>query len=193
MLEQLLQYRWIIIFALGLLCIIIILLLTDDSKKKKKVKKQEPTKEASELELVLKAMEDNSNQKKAVSFEQEQEENAIISYQELLAVAHGGNASVQENDAMKEIEESILASQIAIEENALEENTIENDITNSIENEVIIPNETTGEDIISEEDIKEEPKKFKNSEFISPVFGREKPKETNDDFLKALKDFRSNL
>ncbi len=39
-------------------------------------------------------------------------------------------------------------------------------------------------------DIKKEPPKFKNSEFISPIFG----KATNgDDFLKELKDFRSNL
>ena len=38
----------------------------------------------------------------------------------------------------------------------------------------------------------EEPKKFKSSEFISPIFGKDSNK-TNDDFLKELKDFRSNL
>jgi hypothetical protein len=32
--------------------------------------------------------------------------------------------------------------------------------------------------------------KFKNSEFISPIFGKAKD---NDEFLKELKDFRSNL
>ena len=36
----------------------------------------------------------------------------------------------------------------------------------------------------------EEQPKFKNSEFISPIFGKD---SNNDEFLKELKDFRSNL
>ena len=39
---------------------------------------------------------------------------------------------------------------------------------------------------------KEESKKFKSSEFISPIFGKDSNR-TNDEFLKDLKDFRSNL
>ena len=45
---------------------------------------------------------------------------------------------------------------------------------------------------VEQVEVKEETKKFKSSEFISPVFGKDSNR-TNDDFLKALKDFRSNL
>lgn len=47
------------------------------------------------------------------------------------------------------------------------------------------------EDVVNTKE--DEQKKFKNSEFISPVFGKDKPKESNDEFLQSLKDFRSNL
>ena len=40
--------------------------------------------------------------------------------------------------------------------------------------------------------IRQEPKKFKSSEFISPIFGKDSNR-TNDEFLQDLKDFRSNL
>ena len=48
------------------------------------------------------------------------------------------------------------------------------------------------EDVVNTKE-EDEQKKFKNSEFISPVFGKDKPKESNDEFLQSLKDFRSNL
>ena len=78
-------------------------------------------------------------------------------------------------------------------------------------------------DIIDELDIDEKPKKFKNSEVLSPVFGRDIPNyeyktinsfantnnkveveqvagdsvdneiKKNEDFLKALIEFRNNL
>ena len=42
-----------------------------------------------------------------------------------------------------------------------------------------------------------EPKKFHNTEFISPVYGKESPESVNarknEEFLNSLKDFRNNL
>ncbi|MBR3362301.1 MAG: hypothetical protein IKG40_00060 [Bacilli bacterium] len=125
-----------------------------------------------ELEKVFKQMSEDLEEKevpkKAVrEFEREQEENAIISYQELIK-----QAEAKRNNPLADLKE-------------LEEiNT-------------------------KQPKINEEPKTFKNSEIISPIFGTQKPEEymeekrkreknlyentTNLEFLKNLKDFRDNL
>ena len=139
------------------------------------------------------------------NFENEQEENSIISYQELLK-------SVKEKK-----ESEIKVTPVKIEEDKIEIKEFDN------------------EDTVRIETIKESDKKFKNTDFISPIFGkqdnkikyptvpklkREEKEETlslfdsldidyeekivdtkkleaeikkNDDFLKALKEFRKNL
>lgn len=137
------------------------------------------------------------------NFENEQEENSIISYQELLN-------SVKEK---KEIESKVTP--VKIEDDKIEIDEFDN------------------EDTIRIEPVIDSSKKFKNTEFISPIFGRQDNKmkyptvpklnkeddkislfdsldieyqekiidtkkldeeiRKNDEFLKALKDFRKNL
>ena len=91
------------------------------------------------------------------TFEREQEEKAIISYQELLKAT----------GKLRELTKENVKEEIQIE------------------------------DIEKEETVKEEPKKFKNTEFISPVYGKEAPESVmnrkNQEFLNSLKDFRRNL
>lgn len=143
-----------------------------------------------DLDLVLEKMQEsleNKNEQAIKSFEEEQEESAIISYQELLK-ANGKNF-LPEEDGKEQIENLNI----------------------------------TGNDDV-------EAKKFKNSEFISPIYGRVdntvnypkisnfRPKaeivedkvennqkivanssevqieiDKNEKFLKALKQFRNNL
>lgn len=159
--------------AIVLMLVLIYLVLNFNEKKTKdevvetvEVKEEPKT----ELEVVLKAMEENVNNRKALSFEQEQEENAIISYQELLEAAKGrrqANIEVTDPDRQELID--LIEQQPELEEVEL------------VESEIVVPIE--------------EPKKFKTSEFISPIFGKDEPiaTESNDDFLAALKSFRSNL
>lgn len=142
-----------------IIVLIIILLVT----KPKKVKPIEMTiddveKEKTDIERVLESLEENKNSRPMTTFEEEQEANAIISYQELVAAVK----------AKKEIMSSV---------------------DNTPSNVVVEAMETVEEEV---EQPKEEVKKFKNSEFISPIFGKDSNK-TNDEFLKELKDFRSNL
>ena len=146
----------------------------------------EPEEEiSSELEAVLKQMQESLDQEKDVTqmFEEEQEEKAIISYQELVRA-----------NLKQEIKEETRKEEFDIPK-------IEEDIP-----------------IL---DTKEE-KKFKQTDFISPIYGtmdvRSIPRKTkieeakdfdieealnlngiseekkkNAEFLKSLKEFRSNL
>lgn len=144
------QEIYLIILCFILAVLILIAVIMRKEKKVKPIVLDELENDApkSDLEDVIAALEDNKNERPMTTFEQEQEENAIISYQELVA-------AVQEK------------------KNKLEEPKIE-----------------PIEEIIEEPE--EQPvRKFKNSEVISPVFG--KTNQTNDDFLKELKDFRKNL
>lgn len=123
--------------------IIVILFVT----KPKKVKPIDVTiddkkEEKSDIEKVLETLENTSDSRPMTTFEEEQEANAIISYQELV-------------EAVKQKKEAMAVSNKDIE-------------------------------------VKEEPKKFKSSEFISPIFGKDSNK-TSDEFLQELKDFRNNL
>ena len=120
----------------------------DENIKKEEIEQEyldEPKENISDIENMLASMKsslEERNQKEIDSFEQEQEENAIISYQELV------------NACRKNKEK-------AVEESQKESPKIEN-----IEK-------------------KEEPvKKFKNSEFISPIYGKEKKKD--DSFEQFL-------
>ena len=146
------------IYLIGLLFVLVILLFSIVvMRKEKNVKpieleeiEKEQIEAKSDLEDVIAALENNQNERPMTTFEQEQEENAIISYQELVAAVQDKKNKIQEKE-VQPVEEVI--------EEPVELNS--------------------------------EPRKFKNSEVISPVFG--KTNQTNDDFLKELKDFRRNL
>ena len=169
MLDLIIEYRYII--AVIVLIIGLFLVMFVNKKNPRETKSLTKEEKNKELDIVLKAIEEKPA-KKELSFEEEQEENAIISYQELLAAANGQKKEkVEDNNP----ELADLINQISMESKeieALEEPEIIEDVVNTKE---------------------DEQKKFKNSEFISPVFGKDKPKESNDEFLQSLKDFRSNL
>jgi len=148
------------LLILAIVIAIIILLVT----KPKKVKPIEITiddveKEKTDIEKVLESLEENKNSRPMTTFEEEQEANAIISYQELVEAVKAKKGLMSSNTPSNAVVEAIEA----VEEQ----------------------NDTPIEPI-------KEVKKFKNSEFISPIFGKDSNK-TNDEFLKELKDFRSNL
>ena len=148
-------------------------------------------------------------------FEEEQEEKAIISYKELVDNVKAGNIEVVEDEEtnidfvknlnIDELNEPILE----IEESEEESSVTPEMVKSAIEN-------------ISINSIKEERKKFKQSEIISPVFGivenakfeyptvkknenimdlmntrdyNELTEEIKrqEEFLQALKEFRNNL
>lgn len=169
MLDLIIEYRYII--AVLVLIIGLFLVMFVNKKNPRETKSLTKEEKNKELDIVLKAIEEKPA-KKELSFEEEQEENAIISYQELLAAANGQKKEkVEDNNP----ELADLINQISMESKEIE--TLE-------EPEII-------EDVVNTKE--DEQKKFKNSEFISPVFGKDKPKESNDEFLQSLKDFRSNL
>ena len=114
---------------------------------------EEPVSKATELDILLEQMQKDLEDEKenpTLSFEKEQEENAIISYEELLRASKKEpllSLEEEENQPMimsvKEYEKLHMA------EPSTTEPTFE---------EVTIPSN--------------EPKKFKNSEFISPIYGK---------------------
>lgn len=155
-LNHLFMYKYFYLLFAFIIVLIVLLITT----KPKKVKPIEITiddvkNEKTDIEKVLESLEENKNARPMTTFEEEQEANAIISYQELV-------------EAVRQKKEMMGTTSNAVKE-AIE--TIEEK---------------------TEENIPTESKKFKSSEFISPIFGKDSNK-TNDDFLKELKNFRSNL
>lgn len=167
-----------------------------------------------ELEDILKKMQEDINVKPedvVKKFEEEQEEKAIISYKELVDNVKAGNIEVIDDDKgnidfvenlnIEEDNEPILSE---VEEVHVTPEMVKSAIEN-----------------ISASSVKEEPKKFKNSEFISPIYGvmeenldypRVRKTENildimntkdynelteeikrQEEFLEALKEFRNNL
>lgn len=218
------------------MCIIIVLvivatilsIIVSNQKNRKKIKddyvqaervdaeleKIEETPQSSELENILKKMQEDIDLKPedvVKKFEEEQEEKAIISYQELVDNVKAGKIEVIDD------EESNVNF---VESLNLEE--AQEPITTVLEESSVTP-EMVKEAIenISVSSIKEETKKFKNSEFISPIYGimeqnLEYPKvkktenildimntkdynelteeiKRQEEFLNALKEFRNNL
>ncbi len=167
-----------------------------------------------ELEKVIEQMEEDLSGKQEdniVSFEQEQEEKAIISYQELLRTA-GKATDVPKKEPDMEIK-NIISSLVEDEEpiEAIEAPPIKEDFITQAET-IKMPKQT----------------KFRSTDFVSPVYGRQNSEvdyptipnketlekriknevilelektlntkcsdlEKNDAFLQALKDFRKNL
>lgn len=164
------------------------------------LEEEQDEKNRSTIEEVLKAMnQDIENQKYETidKYEEEQEENAVISYQELVARKMALTEDVEDK---------------AVEETLTKTSYIEDE-------EGVTPVSFEKVQISSKPVIENAGNKFSNSEFISPVFGRlestmeyptlkktvetevytetkvkdeELPEET-DEFLNTLKEFRKNL
>lgn len=185
--------------------------IKDDFIEAEKIESELENTVPNELENILKKMQEDINVKPedvVKKFEEEQEEKAIISYKELVDNVKAGKIEVVDD------EESNI--------NFVENLNVE-DSNNVIEEKHQVTPEMVKEAIetISTSSIKEEPKKFKNSEFISPIYGimeekldYPKVKKTEqvfdimntkdynelteeikmqEDFLEALKRFRDNL
>lgn len=178
MIEHLKQFYliYIIIFL-----IIVVITLLINYLKKIKTNNQEIVKEIKEkVENIAKIEEEkiktsidevienleNAPARNLNSYEQDQEENAIISYQELVEAVKG---KVIEVDTLSKPEPTENIDSLKEVLSEVSKNPV---------------------DVISENDIGR--KKFKNSEVISPVFGVDKKTE-DDTFLETLKNFRKNL
>ena len=135
-------------------------------------------------------------------FEREQEENAIISYQELIKQAKAKGQIKEEPAKIKEDNFE-----------ALEEESYPKPSYQAVyeTHEEELYSKPSYQEIYEtyEEKPVEEKKKFKNSEFISPIFGiqngnpsyptvkkidrSKKVEDENTQFLNSLKEFRENL
>ena len=188
-----------------------------------------------DFESILSKMQEDltkRDEKQILEFEQDQEENAIISYQELLK-ANGKEISKDEtkfdlNDFFEELVDKTKKSYnlsdinktgdlsiITIDDDMEEQNNFESgfDIQKPVE-EINNINSKSSTPMLEHIDIdkkNKKDKKFKVSEFISPIYGRIETKldyptipsedksqksisELKDDeFLNALKAFRQNL
>lgn len=222
-------YLYICIIIGLLILITILLIVCSNQKKRRKIKQdfveaekietelekieEEPV--SNELENLIKKMQEDMELKPedvVKKFEEEQEEKAIISYQELVDNVKAGKIEVVDDEV----------SEINFVENLNVEEDIKEPIMTVEEAPSVTP-DMVKEAIenISVNSVKQEPKKFKQSEFISPIYGimnnsLEYPTvkktenildimNTNDynalseeikkqeDFLNALKEFRKNL
>ena len=221
-------YLYICIIIVLIIIATILFIIAANQKNRKKIKddfveaervdnelqKIEETPKSNELENILKKMQEDIDLKPedvVKKFEEEQEEKAIISYQELVDNVKSGKIEVidDEESNIDYVETLNLdVSSEPIMEIAEEDSVTPQMVKDAIEN-------------ITVSSIKEEPKKFKKSEFISPVFGimnenleypTVKKNETlldimntkdynelteeikrQEEFLNALKEFRKNL
>lgn len=197
---------------------VIFLLVKNKRKRIERVKIEDAPKkdiESVDLEAVLDKMQEDVNKTKVdevKSFEEEQEEKAIISYQELLKAVKRDVDDVTKVEIPSE-EKSVVVEDEEAKVQIMPEEVIEKSVTTPVVETM-------------EEKETRKPSKFQNSEFISPIYGRvnndvKYPKipafrekqepinheddlektivfdaiknDDNDEFLKALKEFRNNL
>ena len=169
---------------------------------------------ASKLEEILQKMQEDMEVKPedvVKKFEEEQEEKAIISYQELVDNVKAGKIEViDDEESNVNFVENL---QIDVTNEPIMEITDEDAVTPQMVKDMV--------ETITVSSVKEEPKKFKKSEIISPIFGVmeenfEYPKvkksenildimntrdynelteeiKRQEEFLNALKEFRRNL
>lgn len=197
---------------------VIFLLVKNKRKRIERVKIEDAPKkdiESVDLEAVLDKMQEDVNKTKVdevKSFEEEQEEKAIISYQELLKAVKKDVDDVTKVEIPSE-EKPVVVEDEEAKVQIMPEEVIEKSVSTPVVETV-------------EEKETRKPSKFQNSEFISPIYGRvnndvKYPKipafrekqepinheddlektivfdaiknDDNDEFLKALKEFRNNL
>lgn len=216
-----------ICIALGIMIIITILsIMISNKRKRNKIKEEfeeateiqvelEKTDDKnSELEDIIKKMQEDAEIKPedvVKKFEEEQEENAIISYKELVdSVKTGKIETIEDEVSDVNFVEELTNSEV---EPILEIENNEEKVTPEMVKEAI--------NDISLNSIKEEKKKFKQSEFISPVYGIMEDKleyptvkkqdnmvdimntrdynelteeiKRQEEFLRALIEFKNNL
>ena len=207
----------------------ILLILATNEKKRRKIKNdfveaekqeevlntQENSAISNKLEEILQKMQEDMELKPEEvvrKFEEEQEEKAIISYQELVDNVKSGKIEVVDDEESNvdfvqslELNSAVEPIEVIAEE---EDAVTPQMVKDAIEN-------------ITVSSIKEEPKRFKKSEIISPIYGVmdesfEYPKikksdnildimntrdynelteeiKRQEEFLNALKEFRNNL
>ncbi|MDD3392442.1 MAG: hypothetical protein PHE54_02775 [Bacilli bacterium] len=210
MIKELLENEILVFSIVALLLTLEIILIFHFTTKKNKTKddsepvkftriidEDEPNDEAipSELEKVLEKMQQTLDQDDEASyFEKEQEEKAIISYQELLK-ANQGNQTNQEKQKM-------VSAEITNEnhDDGMDKKNFKNtEVISPIYGKQIsnykyptIPNFTKKEE---KKDIEEEIVKSKNLPTSASVSTFDNKYQSNDDeeFLKYLKSFRKNL
>ena len=217
-----------IIIGLIILTSILLILATNERKRRKikndfiqaeKVEEElsqiEEKPINNELEEILRKMQEDIDIKPedvVKKFEEEQEEKAIISYQELVDNVKAGKIEVVD-DEESDVNYVETLNIDMTQEPIMEISSEESEITPQMVKDVI--------ENISSSSIKEEPKKFKKSDFISPIYGiidekleyptvkktenvldimntRDYNKLTEEikrqeEFLNALKEFRKNL
>lgn len=220
-------YLYVCIIIVLIIVATVLSIIVSNQKNRKKIKNdfveaekvetelQKPEETNSELENILKKMQEDINVKPedvVKKFEEEQEEKAIISYKELVDNVKSGKIEVVD-DEQGDINFVENLNVENITEPILSENEEESSVTPDMVKEAI--------ENISISSVKEEPKKFKNSEIISPIYGVIKeeldyPKvkkmdntldimntkeydeltqeiKKQEEFLEALKNFRNNL
>ena len=234
-------YLYLAIITLLLIVDVILTIICLNQRKKKKIKKDfeeieaisnNDSEEVSdvkpeiafELEKILDQMQHDMEVKpeEAVRmFEEEQEQKAIISYQELVDSVNSNKIDVVDDEEGDMDYVAALEAQMNPSVDYKEE-VISNKIDNN--NEVFDDYANKSHlDVIDELNYDEAPKKFKSSELLSPVFGRMQPDfeykkigsfattnnkveveqvagttvdndiKNNEDFLNALIEFRNNL
>ena len=216
-----------VIVSLIVLTSILFILATNDNKRRKikkdfveaeKIEEELNTKEdnvvTNKLEEILQKMQEDIDTKPedvVRKYEEEQEEKAIISYQELVDNVKAGKIEVIDDEESDVNYVENLKLDISTE--PIMEIDEEPSVTPQMVKDAIVN--------ISESSVKEEPKKFKKSEIISPIFGvmeenieyptikktenmldimntrdyNELTEEIKrqEEFLNALKEFRKNL
>lgn len=224
-------YLCICILLVLLIFATILFIIISNKKKREQIKKDFVVAEKieeelnavpknDELESILAQMQEDiktTPEEVVKKFEQEQEEKAIISYQELVDNVKQGRIEIEEeDDGNVDFVEALTNSSEKVEplEEVKEEKVIdkEDSVTPSMLREAIESIETNK---------KEDAKSFKQSEFISPIYGRIEPKldyptvkksdnildimntrdynklteeiKKQEEFLNTLIEFRKNL
>ena len=225
--ENIYLYLCIIIGLIVLTCILSI--LAANAQKRRKIKndfieaekieeelnKPEESVMSNKLEEILQKMQEDMDVKPedvVRKFEEEQEEKAIISYQELVDNVKAGKIEVIDDDISDVNYVESLNLDVSSEP-IMEIEEDESLVTPQMVKDAV--------ETINVSAVKEEPKKFRKSEIISPIFGVmeenfEYPKvkktenildimntrdynelteeiKRQEEFLNALKEFRRNL
>ena len=142
----------------------------------KEIEEEVETKEPTELESIIQKMQEDMDVKPedvVRKFEEEQEEKAIISYQELVDNVKSGKIQVIDDDNSDVNYVESLIGNSALQNEPISEIENVETVTPEMVKEAIetISNESVKENTINVPNVKEEPKKFKQSKVISPVFG----------------------
>ncbi len=189
--------------------------IEDEEEKLESITDEVKPEVAFELEEILEKMQrDVEMQPEDVvrKFEEEQEQKAIISYQELVDSVNNNKIDVVDDEEGDMDYVAALEKQLNPNEENCKHNYNNSDYANK-----------SHLDVIDQMEMEDEPKRFKNSEVLSPVFGRMQPEfeykkinsfsntnnkveveqvsgpstaddvKNNEDFLKALIEFRNNL